>query len=521
MVKPRRPHSPALHIVTLTRQTLCLERTGETLPIDQLAAVVVAERKSLLVGMGFGYYLDLLAKAFTDSAAFQYRLVPTYSENYALNGTRRRTIRILDATASLIGFPGNFHHALDPAVFVRMGIDDIQPDDRPRHVKLLQWAQGVRAFCIENFLRITPGAGGIAAQLLRDPRFYPQARRKVPRFVNAKARAELVGNFYKLYIPDGSFRPRVWYLDMSSAHHRIASETPLPDGNHLHAFGRYTTLEGAWAEVGTPRYETVLRMYGMLHVHIKVPYLYTNRFPLPCMEKSGDYHGWIFTNEITDIVALGGRIVSIQAAVASRTRDSGIKRYADFALDTLADPARAGDRVWLKPMLHAAYGVLASRARPIETGWRIAHGGKPEVWPMGEALIPVNASRSTTTFEPPTTNVLQRAMIEAEQRKRALQLARTLHGHGIPIYSIYADSVFADGSRALPLLPPGWRVQSHVQGMRFHTATTFESPQISRAPGVPRHLHRSPAGRALMMRAVDPLDRPRHATEGAPMTSGR
>jgi hypothetical protein len=101
---------------------------------------------------------------------------------------------------------------------------------------------------------------------------------------------------------------------------------------------------------------------------------------------------------------------------------------------------------------------------------------------MVEADTPINLRRS---IESPVVNVMYRGLIEAEQRRRTLDLARTLHRQGHNVLAIYADSLFVEGT-TVPLLPDGWRVDQALDDLQFGSATHFTSRTLSKLPGVPR-----------------------------------
>lgn len=203
------------------------------------------------------------------------------------------------------------------------------------------------------------------------------------------------------------------------------------------------------------------------------------------MKRGGFHRCYIFTNELPMIHEIGGYVEYVIAAWTSSESDTGIRRYAKWSKETLhsSDPSRMA---WVKPTLLAAYGILAARPRPLEFGYKRAVNGEPKNYALGGSMIQVQAKRTRQEFESPTTNVIQRGMIEAETRLRSIMLARDLTARGITVLALYADSVFVESDSALPLLPYPWKVQQHVTDLRFFNSTSFTSREVTKLPGIPR-----------------------------------
>jgi hypothetical protein len=482
-------------VIAVTRAEIMLERSGEVFPIEELPAVIVAEPSSMIVAERMGEHILSLSARFADSTTFQYKLTPIYRDVHKVNGKAKGRAVLRDTTTTLVGFPGHFHHPVDPESFIRFSLDEIMPGDESKLIRLMKWGKQVRDFCLDNDMAVKPSAGGLASQLLRDRRFYPHARRKVPGLINSKGRDKLPGNYYDL-LGERKVSHSASYLDMSGAHHHIARKVPFPDANKLHAYGCFKSEKPkVWAEHGTARLREALNCYGLLHVKLRVPHLGPNSFPPPCMSKGqGKHDVWIFTNELSMIRSLGGEVESIYAALISDTQDTGLAKYAEFAQTQLLEKAEL--KPWLKPVLHSPYGVLAGRPRPVEIGWRLANGGLESVYPMGGKVVPVKVVKTRYPIEPSTVNVIQRGMIEAEQRCMTLALAKELTERGGEVICIYADSLFVNMPQ-LPLLPAPWVLKDQVEDIQFLSATQFMSKQITRMPGVPhsRRKNFAPAGR--------------------------
>jgi len=448
-----------------------------------------------------GRHILTLSEHFADSEDFQYKLTPIYRDSHAINGKARKRATLRDTTASLVGFPGNYHHPLDPVSFIRFGINEIDESDTPQLLKLLEWGKAVRNFCLRQNLPVKPSAGGLAAQLLRDPRFYPRARRKVPKLVNAKGRDKLPGNYYHLRGDTDTYYDAV-YLDMESAHHHIASTIELPCANSLRAYGFYSSdRPKPWARPGTERHARALRQYGLFHARVSVPHLPPRTFPLPGLDRQGRYDVWFFSNEIPLMESLGCHIETIYCALTSPEKDTGLSRYAEFALSELRE--NRDQKPWLKPALHSVYGVLAARPRAMEFGYRHANTDQTDLYPMGGKVVPVKVVKTSKAIEPGVVNTIHRGMIEAEQRVMALTLAGDLEKQGARIICIYADSIFAEMDQ-IPILPRPWAVKKKVSRLRFMSATSFVSPELTRLPGVPRKIQGNFAA-AGRTRSLDPI----------------
>lgn len=484
IVKPRKGCEDKLPLIAVGDDGIILERTGEFLPLDQLPQVILAEQSSIIVGSFMGLRILSLHEAYRDSSTFQYKLTPIRrdSQKPTADGRQRSVLR--DTVTTLVGFPGHYHHPIDPQSFIRKEIGEIDKRNLPESVRLLQWGEHVRRFCQDNELKIKPSAGGLAAQLLRDKRFYPEARRKAPRIVNDKVREKLPGNYYELLCGTNWALRKSTYLDMKNAHHTLAQEIAFPCSNSLRAYGFFSSdSKRDWARPGSPRFDKVIKSPGLLHVRLAVPHMTKGTFPPPYMKKKGSFPVWVYSNELTLIGELGGRIEAVYAAIISNDVDTGLSKYAKWALAEL--DRRKDQRAWLKPTLHSVYGVLAAKPRPLEIGWRIADTKETDLYPMAGRMVPVNVVKTKRAIEPKVINVIHRGMIEAEQRVRTLQLARSLYAQGGQVLCIYADSLFVNMPQ-LPFLPAPWVVSSELTSLTFHSATHFESDTLIRLPGIPR-----------------------------------
>jgi hypothetical protein len=402
---------------------------------------------------------------------------------------------------------GLYHYPLDPFTFCgARGVVGMLPKPRvqvcdpetgellERLAQLLAWGQDVRDWCAKHHLRVSATNGGLAAQLLKDERFWPEARRKVPRATNSRMRPHLPGNYYKL-LADENHHYQAYYLDMASAHHTITLDLQFPHPDKLRAKGYFkdvpvesdvTVPEGRpWVKHGTPAFDRLMKAHGLLYCQVSVRKLPDVMFPLPYLRNPGTKMAWVYTNELDTLRTLGATIDYVQAAWVSWDVDTGMGRYARWALQETRE-ATQETKAWLKPTLLATYGILAAKPRVMETGYRLAVTGVPRRYPAGSGMLEVLAMISNRESETQITNVLHRGMIEAEQRVRVLNCARFLTEQGAQVLAVYADSVFVESSTPLPFLPDGWRVEAELDDLVFMSATEFISRQITKLPGMAR-----------------------------------
>lgn len=527
-VLPRKPRHLDKQIIAIDGDDVLLE-DGTVLEFRELPLIIRTQPSSILIAHHFGRIIRYLDKEFEGNELWQFRASPVERSAWAPN--RKRQVTLRDCIIGYLGFKGenkkrgHYHYPLSPHTFCLKSVNELRrgiPGEKATLTKLMEWGKEVRKFLQDNELNLSPTSGGIAAQLLKDKRFYPNPRRKVPRHTNALAREHLPGNFYKLYAAKESkdiFERRpsrrateingrfhaptlsnngpsysATYLDQTSAHHVAASKLKFPCANTLERFGRYATLKDrSFAKAGTPKFDKIIKYHGLFYLAIEAPRFFDNDFPLPECESSkpGYKRGFFYSNEIDYLKELGVRIRHIIAAWISPDSDPGLNRYAEWAIDETKD-AHPNSKPWLKPTLLSTYGVLASKPKLLEFGYKRAVNGEPKKYPCGSGFIDVQAKASTKLREPLMANVIHRGMIEAETRLRSLRFARELAQQGHTILAIYADSIFVADGTPLPLLPFPWRIQEHLTGLKFESATHFTSNQLSKTPGVPAHLrHRA------------------------------
>lgn len=410
------------------------------------------------------------------------------------SGALERDIHLTKTQVSYFGFrrmngrgKGAWFYPLSPQDFCSMRADKLLPDTSLE--TLFAWAVDVRDWCDENGLQPRPTSAGLAAQLLRDKRFWPnrRGRRKVPYQHNERARLALPGNYYHLEIPKSMVVTRADYWDQESAHHTIAQEIDLPDGEHFYAVGHWRERQAKPGHFVDRRYCDIeqIKGHGLLLVR-----LHAMGTPGPApdyLKDPGSKITYITTNEIPLIEALGGRIEYVIAGWLSRHADEGMKRYAAWAKAerAKANPERAR---WLKPTLLSLYGLLATGRRPHRIGMKHTSGNVKAHFPVGgRDLLEVSEIRLPAR-EPNFAHVTQRVMIETETRSRSILFARA---NAKRLVSIYADGVILRpeprGQKDL-LTPevggPGWRLSGQLSRLRFYAPHSYSALEGCKLPGV-------------------------------------
>lgn len=427
-------------------------------------------------------FLALLHAAFQDHPAWKYTLYKSHSD-YG-NGSVARV------KLSTFGFRGDgyrngrLHQCWDPRA--------VSPDvsakflDGVSHIDLLTWGLDVRAWAQENSLELRNAYAGYASQLLRDPRFYPEPRRRVPRATNEAVRQALPGNLITLHAPPRGEAYTVTCVDQRSAHHRIVQELPLPSSNHLFArgyFNVYETTEEFWCKPGDPLYEQVLtRHLGLVYakVNSRVTTPGEDGLRLPLQDHQGTKRVFLWTNQLEFLSATGTQVEGIYAAWTSTSVDTGLPRYGQWAESQITH-ASATRKRWLKPLLHSTYGLLAARPRPLEVGHRAPWGGG--MFLLGPREFPVKSVK-LDTVSPAFVNVVQRGMIEAETQLRSIRMARELTDAGCRVLHVHSDGLHVLGD--LPLIPDSWSV-SALTDVMYWDRVSWIANERSCLPGRDEH----------------------------------
>jgi len=519
-VHPRKPNTTHLPILAVGRDGCYSELTGELATRRELVEVVRDHEPAILACMDPEVVLGELHAAFRSDPLWQFRLTPVQRQIGVGDRVQIREEQIV----SLLGWRrrngrqrNRYLYPVCPQQFGRHRLAELAGEGAPEWVRLLGWARSVREFCRQHDLRFSPTAGGIAAQLLRDPRFYPDSRRKVPMATNERARSALPGNHYELRHPEGVPVGSAWHIDQTSAHHYAASTVELPHPDHLYGRGYFRSdSEAPWLVPSNPLHRRawarLRQQTGLLRLTVEVPQAVAERpFMPPHLDRPGRRSVHVFTNELDEIEELGARVLHVSAAWTSTSVDRGLPAYSEWARGESRQ--RPVDAPWLKGALLAAYGILGARPRRLESRWRWARKGEDgEAW-IGAERVPVKIVRTENRVQSPIANVIARGMIEAETRRISLALARDLHQRGFDVLAIYADALLVrDTGLPLPLLPAPWRVKDRLSNLVFHNPQAFTSLEMQRLPGSPR---------AARMVETNPPSDERGPTNENPVNEGR
>lgn len=494
-VKPRKPYKKTVPIIAVDKD-LNAWSDFDSVPLPRPLVDVLTQCKtkghtgrhprSILVCVNPTKVLLALHKEFHTHPEWNFKLSIHDTDSF-VNGVVQ-TVKE-DVTVSFLGFRDEqkntwYHYIITPSRFTRSTIDDLVPGDEPEIAKLYNWAVSLYTFAQRNRIKLSGSAGGLAAQLLRDERFYPVERRKVPMATNERAREALPGNHYEMRGVPKRVYPAAIYFDQENAHHWAARTVELPNSDWLYARG-YFHEKKPWCTPNTPEFERTVNEYGMLYARIWVPRHLGGYLP-EWAGRYGAHDAYIFTNEISLLKKLGVEIRYLYAAWTSPSIDTGLKRYSKFAEKEIKK--HPDDKKWMKSVFLAAYGVLASKPRKYEFGYYKANGEYNPI-ALGPHEIQVVRTHTHKKNQLPIANVIHRGMIEAETRKVSIELARQMEDEGRNVLSIYADGVIIeDDGRQLPLLPSPWRAKHRLRHIAFIDPTSFESELLSKMPGRQRNV---------------------------------
>jgi len=379
------------------------------------------------------------------------------------------------------------HRAIDPVVFYGREFYEIwKRTDNPVVRDLLLFGIELRNWCRANNLGIRSTSGGISSQFLRQERFYPESRRKVSRYINQRARENLPGNYYRLFVPiDPDREYQAYYLDQHAAHHYHAERTLFPNANSLYAHGRFKNID-----LGSVVFPTTWPEFsGLYRLRLRIPQNATVHEFSPFTHKLWEesFDEFIWSSEIQFIKDLGYQIDGVIAAWGSIEKDEGIPKFAKWAQGELEDYSNAS---WLKPILLSTYGVLAMKPRQREIIRKQSKSKQAQpasTFICGKEIhgLLVGATGKDKKIEPSIVNVLQRGLIEAATRAESLGYAHYLTSKGYKVLHIYADGVIIEdeGNTSLPFLPEPWRLQNHLHHYKPINVQAFISSEIDKLPG--------------------------------------
>jgi hypothetical protein len=480
-VKPNRRTHTVLPVVAIAGDAdgNYLSESGETGSVSQLIDELPKYAPTLFCTVGAADFVAMLDEIYSPLHPNSWQRIygVDAKDVTPVNGVARAAR--CTTPVNLFGWKdrdgGVFHRIIDPVTMYRNALGDIWPGEDDDLRKLLKWGIALRDFCAEQNLRVSPVLGGMAAQLLRDPRFYPNDRRKVPTVINERARETMPGNHYFLNVlPDPSNNFTAHYLDQHRAHHYHARHTPLPDSNNCFAYGRFTDLGDTSFRDCDPRF------MGLYCLDLDAP---RNRPPFDFLGSNLDAV-FVYSNELPYLLDSGFRVTGVRAAWGSVKRDVGIAKYAGWACDQLD---RYDNAAWLKPLLLATYGVLATRPMTRKAVFRMAKKGTPVTFRTGRRKVSGLYIETPRKLQPGVAHVIQLGMIQAATRVESIGLAQWLDFQGYTVLSIHSDSVHveADDDKPLPeFIPEPWRCKTRLTYLQYISEQAFLSNQMKCLPGV-------------------------------------
>lgn len=511
-VRPRKPYSKKVPMIVVDAQYMAwsdIDAIPVPRPIDKVLVEYVSNGNrgkhpsSLLVCANPVRLLLHLNKIFLTHSQWNYKL-SIHDKDTFVNGVIKTAKD--DAAVSFFGFRDDqhrhtwYHYIICPTRYARMNLNQLVPGDQPELAKLYEWAQSVYEFAQRNGIKLSGSAGGLASQLLRDKKFYPVERRKIPMATNERAREALPGNHYDTKAELHRAYKTALYFDQENAHHWAAENTLLPDPDWLYAKGYYWRKDQQWCTPRDKEFKQVIENeHGLLHVQINIPRYIDGYLPAWATGKPGIRDAYIYTNELPLLEALHIEIYHLYSAWTSPKVDNGIKRYSIWAQEQIREYPQ--DKKWLKSVLLSAYGVLASKPRKYEFGYHRAKG-KPVPFHLGPNQIYVVRTSSKRKQQLPIANVIHRGMIEAETRKLSIELARQLENEDREVLSIYADGVIVrDNGEQIPMLPRPWRPKHVMKHVEFVDGISFKSDVLTKMPG--RYISKDSAQAAAKSMAED------------------
>lgn len=432
---------------------------------------------------------DCVHRVFKNDPQWQARFTVSTTERFYVDGKVRapKVRNVKDIRISLFGFRDSnrktrYFHIICPLDYM----DDFKEygdPNWPEYIRLYHWGGSVRKWVRKHNLRFSPTRGGIAAQLLKDERFYGEARRKVPKQTNENARKALPGNFYAMREQSvGRMYSSVYLIDQQNAHHYAAETVALPDANTLFARGRFALqADKAYAREDRDTFNNLFAEHGLYRCCVWVPKGLFGMLP-PWAQNAGIQYVYLFSNEIELAKSLGIEIRYVSHAWTSPNTDTGLHKYAQWAQRQVKE--HPDSKVWMKPTLLSAYGILGARPRHIEVAHFRSDKGEDYRYLLGPTPIVMKKMRTKREVQPAIANVIHRGMIEAETRKLSIELARKLEQENHTVIAIHADGILVhDEGQQLPLLSPPWRVKDRLSGFQAIDNVSYESDTVCVLPG--------------------------------------
>lgn len=473
-------------VIIAVRDGIAIDEFGEL--IEHPAQFAAANEGHVWIVDDPAWILTVMVAAHGDHPDFNYQIVT--SEDDA-------PVRFVKSRVTRFGF--RCRHAKDSpergacpyrrrrAMHTVWSPSDLSPNPGKlladfTHGSLLELATDIRAWCKDQGIPLPSTLAGIANSLLRDPRFWPDARGRVPRATNENVRKYLPGVYGELRVPRLTDNRNAVSLDQRTAYHVAAQEIPTPDPTTLFARGYFNTPETSpiWAPLGTELYRRTMAQPGIVYVQVEVNHLRRYQVRPPAVSKPGRYRCALWTNEIPLCEANGVTVKGIVAAWTSTRADTGLPLYGAFAAAQIT-AASALRKRWLKPTLHALYGLLATRPRRVKIGHLRGNAKIDTVARIGFGHeFPVKQS-DLGVIQPLTTNVAMLGVLQAEIRKRSFELARVLMESGATVLHIHADGIHVSGD-SLPLIPEGWKVET-LTHLQYLDASSWIAEEGDSLPG--------------------------------------
>lgn len=432
---------------------------------------------------------ERLHKYFKTDPEWNARFTVNQSEMFHRDGEVRppKVRNVKDIRISLFGFRDKkrqtkYFHTITPLDFM----DDFREygdPDWPEYIRLYQWAGSVRQWMRKHKLKMSPTRGGLSAQLLRDPKFYPDARRKVPKETNENARPAMPGNFYAMREESiDKLYHAVYVIDQQNAHHYAAETVDLPNANDLFARGRFAMqADKPYARERRVTFENLIGELGLFRCRVYVPKGLSGMIP-PWAQHHGLHSVYLYSNELELAKSLGIEIRYVSYAWTAREIDKGLRRYAQWAQRQVKEYPEY--KRWLKPTLLSGYGILGARPRHIEVAHYRSDKGERHRYLLGPTPVTMKRMKTKRKIQPVVANTVHRGMIEAETRRLSIELARRMELEGHTVIAIHADGLLVkDEGQQLPLLPPPWRVKDRLTGFQAIDDVSYRSDTVCILPG--------------------------------------
>lgn len=466
--------------VVVVRKGEVLTEDGELLPVEEVNWRKLAP--SLVVGVAIPRLVVDLTERYGKHPDWQWKAADRNTTSISGFGFQKTIVDFFGWKGDRKK-PGHFHLTIDATTFYTNPY--VLEDEMKTVTSLMDWARDLRTFAQENDLQLRSTCGAMSVQFLRDKRFYPNPRRKVPRFINRTAREQLPGNHYQLRVDE---REQKTYtaleIDQTRAHHYHAENTRLPEANSLFARGDTRQLsEVTSLDLPSESFS------GLLYVRLFDRTGGDHNYPII---RPGDgepfIDRFIWSCEVPYLRDFGYDVSGIIATWGSNERDSGLRLYARHAQHELD---RWKNASWVKPLLLSTYGILAAKPKVPESVFYQAESDiEVDLLAGGDKWLHgflVNHTKGRK-IEPSIANVLQRGLIEAATRAESLGLAHHLELHGVRVLQVYADSVIVedDADAPLPFLPEPWRAKQRLTDFMPLNSSAFVSVEKERLPGISR-----------------------------------